>query len=65
MNLPQQKVGHRRSGAQPGQPVFGVELDANGISINEMCRRYRIASGRPGEPDAPLKGVGVKMNRNS
>ena len=26
---------------------------------------YRIASGRPGEPDAPLNGSGVKMNINS
>ena len=26
---------------------------------------YRIASGRPGEPDAPLNGSGVKMNMNS
>ena len=29
------------------------------------CNYYRIASGRPGEPDAPLNGIGVKMNRNS
>jgi len=33
--------------------------------IKSMDQRYRIAIGRPGEPDAPLKGVGVKINRNS
>jgi hypothetical protein len=35
------------------------------IAIETLDAFYLIAIGRPGEPEAPLNGVGVKINRNS
>jgi hypothetical protein len=34
-------------------------------AVAEARLTQRIASGRPGEPVAPLKRTGVKTNRNS